>query len=180
MTPETVLRGCFHAKDENRPHLLAEVFHPEAELAVVNHSSTIALPARTLGIEAITDVLVRNCAQAYENIYSFCLRRPPPGATEFSCTWLVAMSEKQSRCARVGCGRYDWSFSKVAPHLATRLTITIRAMQVLPPQALPAVLAWAQGLSYPWSTAEEAARSAPQIALLGPVLQSLTEYASGV
>ena len=25
-TPEAVLRGYFHAKDENRPHLLEDVF----------------------------------------------------------------------------------------------------------------------------------------------------------
>jgi hypothetical protein len=181
VTPETVLRAYFHAKDENRPHLLEQVFELQAELAVANHASTIAFPARTLGRAAITDVLVRNFAQTYENIYSFYLERPPAGATEFSCAWLVAMSEKQSKCARVGCGQYDWSFSEAAPHLATHLTITIHAMEVLPPAELPAILAWVKGLSYPWCTAEEAARAAPQNGeLLAPVLQKLAAYASGV
>ena len=60
LTPEIVLRGYFHAKDENRPHILERVFEPDAELVVVNHASTIAFPARTVGRDAITDVLVRN------------------------------------------------------------------------------------------------------------------------
>jgi hypothetical protein len=159
--------------------MLAQVFEPAAELAVVNHASTIAFPDRTLGLAAITDVLVRNFGQTYENIHSFYLQRPPACATEFSCAWLVAMSEKQSKCARVGCGRYDWSFSKDAPRLASHLTITIHAMQVLPPAELPAILAWVDGLSYPWCTAEEAARTAPRIELLVPVLQNLAAYSSG-
>jgi hypothetical protein len=153
--------------------MLASVFEPGAELVVVNHASTISFPARTVGREAITDVLVRDFGQKYENVYSFYLRRPQAGAEAFSCGWLVAMSEKQSRSVRVGCGRYDWSFAKVAPHLATHLTITIQAMQALPPTELAAVLAWVQALNYPWCAAEEVARASPSIELLAPVLQHL-------
>ena len=173
LTPETVLRNYFHAKDENRPHILERVFEPGAELAVVNHASTISFPARTVGREAIADVLVRDFGQTYENVYSFYLRRPQSAAEAFSCGWLVAMSEKQSKSVRVGCGRYDWSFAKAAPHLATHLTITIQAMQVLPPAELAAVLAWVQALNYPWCAVEEVARVSPSIELLAPVLQHL-------
>ena len=180
MTPEIVLRGYFHAKDENRPYILERVFDPGAELIVVNHTSTISFPARTIGREAITEVLVRNFTQTYENVYSFYLRRPSVEVEEFSCGWLVAMSEKHSKSARVGCGRYDWAFSEVAPHLATQLTITIHAMQVLPPAELTTVLAWVQALSYPWCTAEEAARIAPTSELLAPLLQHLSAHASSV
>ena len=148
LAPEAVLRSYFHAKDENRPHILERVFEPGAELVVVNHTATISFPARTVGREAITDVLVRNFGQTYENVYSFYLRRPPVAAEAFSCGWLVAMSEKQSKSVRVGCGRYNWSFAKAAPHLATHLTLTIQAMQVLPPAELAAVLAWVQALNY--------------------------------
>ena len=180
LTPEIVLRGYLHAKDENRPHILERVFDPNAELVVVNHASSIAFPARTVGREAITDVLVRNFAQTYENIYSFYLRRPSVEVEEFSCGWLVAMSEKQSKSARVGCGRYDWAFSEVAPYLATHLTITIHAMQVLPPTELITILAWVRALSYPWCTAEEVVHGAPRNELLAPVLQHLSPFASGV
>ena len=180
LTPNSVLRSYFHAKDENRPHILERVFEPSAELVVINHASTIAFPARTIGREAIADVLVRNFGQTYENVYSFYLRSAPAGAKAFACGWLVAMSEKQSKSARVGCGRYDWSFAKTPPHLATHLTITIDAMQVLPSTELAAVLGWVQALSYPWCTPEEVARTAPGIDMLAPVLQRLAAYEEGV
>ncbi len=180
LTPQAVLRNYFHAKDENRPHLLECVFEPSAELVVVNHASAISFPARTVGREAIADVLVRNFGQSYENVYSFYLSRPPVDAAAFSCGWLVAMSEKQSKSARVGCGRYDWSFAKAVPHLATHLTITIHAMQVLPAAQFAAVLAWLQALSYPWCTAEEVVCTAPNIELLAPVLQHLAAHEAGV
>jgi hypothetical protein len=80
---------------------------------------------------------------------------------------------KQSKSVRVGCGRYDWSFAKAAPHLATHLTITIQAMQVLPPAELAAVLAWVQALNYPWCAAEDVVREAPNIASLAPILRCL-------
>ena len=180
LAPQAVLRNYFHAKDENRPHILERVFEPSAELVVINHTSAISFPARTIGREAIADVLVRNFGQTYENVYSLYLSRPPADAAAFSCGWLVAMSEKQSKSARVGCGRYDWSFAKAVPHLATHLIITIHAMQVLPAAELAAVLAWVQALSYPWCTAEEVVRSAPSIELLTPVLQHLATHEAGV
>jgi len=76
LDPEAVLRNYFHAKDENRPHVLERVFVPEAELIVENHSGTTAFPARAIGREAIAEVLVRSFGQTYENVYSFYLRRP--------------------------------------------------------------------------------------------------------
>lgn len=179
LTPEIVLRGYFHAKDENRPHILERVFDPGAELVVANHADSISFPARTTGREAIADVLVRNFAQTYENIYSFYLQRPPVEVANFSCGWFVSMSEKRSKSARVGCGRYDWVFSEASPHLATHLTITIHAMEVLPPAELPAVLSWVQALSYPWCTAQEVTRTAPGGEHLALVLQHLSAYASG-
>jgi hypothetical protein len=180
LSPQAILRNYFRGKDENRPHILEHVFAPNAELVVVNHTDTISFPARTSGREAIADVLVRNFCQANENVYSFYLSRPPAEAAAFSCGWLVAMSEKQSRSTRVGCGRYAWSFANAAPHLATHLTITIDAMQMLPPHLLAPVLAWVQALSYPWSSTEEVTRLAPSIEPLAPVMQRLASYEAGV
>jgi len=173
LAPETVMRNYFHAKDENCPHLPERVFEPSAEVVVVNRADTIAFPARTVGRGAITDTFVRNFGQTYENVYSFYLRHPQAAVEAFSCGWLVAMSEKQSKSVRVGCGRYDWSFAKAAPHLAMHLTITIQAMQVLSATELAAVLAWVQALNYPWCAVEDVVRESPSIELLAPVLQQL-------
>jgi hypothetical protein len=178
LRPEVVLRNYFHAKDENRPHVLARVFTPDAELLVANHSSAIAFPARTVGREAISEVLVRRFGQSYENVYSFYLQRPPPASRTFACDWLVAMSEKESKGVRVGCGRYEWVFDAERSGLASHLTITILAMQVLPPAELAPVMAWVQTLDYPWSTAGAVRRSAPGIELVACVLRHLPERAS--
>ena len=174
ITPETVLRDYFHAKDENRPHLLDQVFTPDARLEVDNCTGAISFPAVTEGREAIADVLVRKFAQTYENIYSFYMGRPTgAAAAAFSCDWLVGMSEKAGRGVRVGCGRYHWSFQAGPPPLANRLVITIAAMQVLPPSRLTAVMAWLRNLDYPWTTGAAVRAGTPDLAPLTPVLHYL-------
>lgn len=169
----TVLRNYFHAKDENRPHMLSKAFTADAELRVVNNTDSINFPAMSLGREAIAETLVRRFNQAYENIYTFYLASPPPDARQFSCDWLVGMSDKESKTVRVGCGRYDWSFQAETPHFASKLVITIDAMQVLPPRDFDAVFEWLGQLNYPWASAAQLAKLAPAIELLAPVLQRL-------
>jgi hypothetical protein len=161
LSPELVLRNYFHAKDENRPHLLASVFSPEARLEIRNRSDQISFPATTVGLEGIADVLVRRFNQAYENIYSFYLERPRPSDEFFSCDWLVGMTDKQSRSVRVGCGRYDWTFQRTPAVLATRLIITIEVMLVLDESRASAVLGWLKELGYPWTSAADVNRTLP-------------------
>ena len=177
-SPEAVLRGYFHAKDENRPLLLQDVFAEDARLEVSNKAMNIAFPAFTHGREAIADVLVRRFNQTYENIYSFYMARPPAEATNFSCDWLVAMSEKDTRSVRVGCGRYEWELQGSSPYLASRLHISIEVMQLLAPAQFDQVFAWVRLLSYPWSSAVETAKFSPRSKSLAEVLQYLGRNAS--
>jgi hypothetical protein len=171
---EQVLVNYFRAKDGNRPHLLERVFSVDAQLEVKNASSSISFPAMTRGREQIADVLVREFGRTYENVYSFYLSDPPSGPVEqFSCSWLVGMTEKSGKTVRVGCGRYEWSLVYEPTPCATALVISIEAMQVLAPPEQHRVLAWLEGLHYPWSTAAFAARTAPAIAELMPVLNFL-------
>jgi hypothetical protein len=172
-SPEVVLRNYFHAKDENRPHLLDSVFTSAASLQVHNSSSSIALPAVTHGREAIADVLVRQFNRTYENIYSFYLSRPPETAQSFSCAWLVGMTEKDNKSVRVGCGTYEWTFSSEPPHLANALVININAMLALPPSCAATVLPWLLQLSYPWCSSAQASALAPSMRELAHVLQFL-------
>jgi len=170
-TPETLLRTYFHAKDENRPHLIRSVFCEEAVLEMNVKTEHISFPAVSKGVAAIADVLVSRFGQTYENVYSFYLHRPAVKAAGFTCDWLVGMSEKANGSMRVGCGRYDWSFQREAPHLVERLVITIEAMQVLPADLSPTVFNWLLALPYPWCPASAARVSAPGIESLAPVLQ---------
>ena len=176
LTPETVLRGYFHAKDENRPHLLENVFASNAELVIRNRSENIAFPAFTQGRAAIAKVLVQSFALSYENVYSFYLGRPTPGVREFICPWLVGMSERSSGHIRVGCGTYEWSFEQHAPHMAIRLVVTIEAMQVLPIAESAGVFEWLGALNYPWSSPEAALEGIPANDFLSPIAQILNRH----
>jgi hypothetical protein len=175
-TPETVLRGYFHAKDENRPHLLEDVFASDAELAIRNQSANIAFPAVTRGRAAIAEVLVRSFALSYENIYSFYLGRPALAVRKFTCPWLVGMSERASGHVRVGCGTYEWAFEPHAPHLARRLVIAIEAMQILPLTEAQSVFAWLRALNYPWSSPQAALQDLPRNDALSPIAQFLGHH----
>lgn len=177
-TPEAVLRGYFHAKDENRPHLLEDVFASNAELVIRNRSANIAFPAFTQGRPAIAEVLVRTFSLSYENVYSFYLSRPTPGVQEFTCPWLVGMSERSCGDVRVGCGIYDWAFEPHAPHMASRLAVTIEAMQVLPRTEFERTFAWLQTLNYPWSSPKAALSGIPGNEFLSPIARFLSRHAA--
>lgn len=172
MSPERVLRDYFPAKDENRPHQLHGVFAHDACLEIRNRSEEIHFPSATRGIDAIADVLVRRFNQTYENIYSFYMARPSADATEFSCDWLVGMTEKESKRVRVGCGRYEWTFRGDDTRVATCLVITIDQMLLLPAEAATEVRTWLLSLSYPWASVV-AATAAPFPVILEPVVAFL-------
>lgn len=163
LAPEQVLRDYFHAKDENRPHLLAKVFSADAQLDICNRSNQISFPATTTGLHAIADVLVRRFNQTYENIYSFYLSRPGPDDETFSCDWVVGMTDKESRRPRVGCGRYAWTFQRTSTTLASRLTITIETMMSLDQSRTSSVLDWISQLQYPWTSVPQVLRTLPRL-----------------
>ena len=173
MPSDVVLRNYFHAKDENRPHLLDRVFTEDVLLEVRNSTSTISFPAVTTGREPVADVLVRSFGQTYENVYSYCLQRPRGPLPSFVCQWIVAMTEKTSRKVRLGCGRYEWEFDAAPPNLARGLVITIAEMEVLPPAAVAEVLSFVARLTYPWSSPTEVKEAVSAHTLFGPVFQHL-------
>jgi hypothetical protein len=164
---DTVAR-YIQAKDFNRPHLLGAVFAADAVLEMTDPAATMSFPSRVRGLDAIADVLVRRFAQAYENIYTFCLCPPPADGTSLSCRFLVGMSEKDGGAVRVGCGTYAWSFSGASGRVE-RLAITIDRMETLPADLLPVVMDWLRGLPYPWCPVERAAASMPHVPGLSPL-----------
>ena len=170
---DIVLRNYFHAKDENRPRLLSRTFTPDVLLEVRNRTSTITFPSVIRGREAIADVLVRSFGQKYENVYSFYLQRPAGTLPAFECQWNVAMTEKESRRVRLGCGNYAWLFDAHPPNLACRLTIDIAEMQVLSPSEASETFAAVDMLTYPWSSLAEVARVAARHPVFNRIAQAL-------
>lgn len=171
MSPEQLLRTYFHAKDENRPHLLDDVFSTHARLDIRNRSDQISFPAVTNGLAGIADVLVRRFNQIYENIYSFYLARPTPSEAAFSCNWLVVMTEKELKSVRVGCGSYEWAFQREPKLSVTELIITIEEMLILEEAMTGEMMHWVGQLDYPWTSAAAVTR-----VLLIPELQPVREY----
>lgn len=170
-TAQHSIQQYISAKDGNRPHLLDQAFTPDAVLDMVVRTGSISFPGHVEGRAAIGDVLVRRFGQTFENVYTFCLGAPPAAdASVFQCTWLVAMSDKASGEARVGCGGYDWQFNPQSS-LAERLTITIEHMKTLPATDLPAIMAWVSNLEYPWSSPEAATNEVPDLGELHEVIQ---------
>ena len=163
MTFEKLIHTYIRAKDENRPHLLACTFSPDAVLEMTVNATTIDFPPVTKGLVAITGIL-RDFSRTYENIYTFCLAHPWLVAIEdphYSFDWMVGMSEKNSGNVYVGCGRYDWYRCK-SSGLIDQFKITIEEMPVL---------GWLTGIPYPWCTANEITKTAPDIELLKPVIK---------
>jgi hypothetical protein len=172
-TPAETIATYIRAKDGNRPHLLDTAFSEDAVLQMVVRTESISFPASASGREAIVETLVRRFNQTYENVYTLCIGAPPAAKLDaFSCGWLVAMSEKQGGAVRIGCGRYDWSFSPV-DHSVCALTITIEAMEVLPAETLGPVMKWVSALPYPWCTREALVEASPGLPALHHVLQIL-------
>ena len=168
MSPEQLLRTYFRAKDENRPHLLVDVFSGDARLEISNRSDQISFPGVTVGLDGIADVLVRRFNQTYENIYSFYLDRPGPTADAFTCDWLVGMTERASRSVRVGCGQYEWTFQSRPVLQVTRPVITIEQMVVLAATHNAEVMNSLLRLGYPWTAAPQVTREL-SLGELGPV-----------
>ena len=168
-TPRQSIEDYIRAKDENRPYLMSRAFAEAATLAMVVKTGTISFPPDAQGREAVTDVLVRRFGLTYENVRTHCLGPPPrDDDTEFSCDWIVGMSEKASRNVRVGCGRYDWSFRA---GLVERLTITIEVMQVLAPDSVLAIMDWLAPLPHPWCPAQTMLAGMPPRDDLQPIRQ---------
>jgi hypothetical protein len=173
-TTASVMRNYLHAKDENRPFFMTRAFASDATLKMTLRTAAIAFPPHAHGREAITDTLVRTFGQTYENVYTFYLDHPGEDAVleDYACDWFVAMMEKTSGRVRIGCGRYDWTFQR-APHLATRLVITIETMLDLPADTAPSVFGWVTTLPYPWADSARVVQTAPPIEAMAPVMHWL-------
>ena len=166
-----VISRYIHAKDHNRPHLMAQAFTADVHLEMQVKTAAISFPAATNGLEAVTDVLVSRFGATYENVYTFCLSDSLSGdVSEVSCNWLVAMTEKANGNVRVGCGRYDWSFTNQPRLLVKHLLITIEEMVVLEPDYGGEILDWVSGLSYPWCRAEKLLNTMPDMIGISPAM----------
>jgi hypothetical protein len=70
---QEIVQRYICAKDKNRPELISRIFTVAARLEIKMKTQSISFPADAVGLDAITDVLIRQFSQNYENVYTFCL-----------------------------------------------------------------------------------------------------------
>ncbi|MGA7812866.1 hypothetical protein [Caballeronia sp.] len=169
-TLQKSIETYIHAKDGNRPHLMAEAFTPDAELTMDVKTAEIAFPPAVKGLNAISAVLVSQFAQRYENVYTFCIGAPPITDETFACDWLVCMTEKDTAAARAGFGQYEWQCDDGR---VFKLRITIEEMTTLPEESSEVILGWARNLPYPWCPRALLAQQAPALDAISCVLKAL-------
>lgn len=163
------------AKDQNKPHLMKEAFTASATLKMEVKTENISFPSTAVGLEEITDVLIKKFSATYENIYTFCLSDSVASNDDnLSCNWLVAMSDKANGNVRVGCGEYHWHFDNEANGLADALIITIEQMLVLTPESADQVLGWVSKLPYPWCESATMFQTMPPLDALTPIKEQMT------
>lgn len=170
--PAAAIEAYLRGKDGNRPHLLRAAFTEDAQLAIRVNTVGIAFPPGAEGCEAIADLLVRQFNQTWENIYTVCIGDPPDAAVaSFSCNWLVTMSAKSDLGARIGCGRYDWTFD-AHTGLARSLVITIETM-IASAERADAIADWSATLDPPWCSEAQLQALASDAPALRSVLATL-------
>jgi hypothetical protein len=152
--------------------LIADAFTADAELTMQLNTSEISFPNTVKGAKAISNVLVSEFAQRYENVYTFCIGAPPTALHAFSCDWLVCMSEKSTGLARAGFGRYEWLAAQESGQVR-QLRITIEEMNTLPQDTVEPILRWADALPYPWCPRERLAEGAPGITTIDRIRAAL-------
>jgi hypothetical protein len=158
------------AKDSNRPQLMHRAFAQDCELEMTVKTDAISFPGSAKGPEQITQILVTDFSEQYENIRTFCFSHPNSDFLPyFQCEWLVGMSARQGGSFRVGCGQYGWYFGPEDDGRVKKLVIDIEIMCVLPVEASEPVMQWLAALPYPWCSSIQAGEGIPAIDGLRPI-----------
>jgi hypothetical protein len=148
---QSIINNYVFAKDKNKPHLMEKCFCESALLEMEVNTGNISFPEKTSGLEAITDLLVKNFHKSYENISTFCISNSSKYEMGiFQCKWFVVMIEKESNNIKVGSGKYYWKFNLENKLLVNNLKITIDKMVVLKRDLSSQLLTWSNSLPYPW------------------------------
>jgi hypothetical protein len=172
---QEIIQRYICAKDKNRPELMPRVFTIAARLEIVMKTHTIVFPLGADGLDAITDVLISQFSQNYENVYTFCFFDASENhENKYSCEWLVTMTEKNGGSVRVGCGSYNWSFDHQQEILADQLIITIEQMILLSPDCYDQIFSWVTKLPYPGCGAVEMLQTMPSLVLLNSIRDRMT------
>lgn len=162
------------AKDSNKPHLMKSVFSANAVLEIKVNSDNISFPPIVTGCKQITETLITEFSQSYENVYTICVADTVQlSSGTLNCRWLVGMTETSSGLQKVGFGDYLWVFDHTNDKLVSQLTIIIDSMVILPSERQSELMPWLDSLPAPWALSSEVLPSMPNIAELSDVRDKL-------
>jgi hypothetical protein len=149
-TPRRLLERYVQAKDSVQPQLMREIYVPDAVLTYSIATDSIAFPAKTVGLEAITSTLVVEFAMRFGSCktYYVCESPPPDDADVARIPWLVVMREPAAASLRIGKGYYQWTFAKAG--CVSAMHIHIDRMDAIPDADSRLLRAAQAELPYPW------------------------------
>lgn len=156
---EKAINSYLRAKDSNKPHLMRRFFDNSASLSMEVKTDKIAFPSTTNGLCSITNVLVKDFNQKYDNVYTFCITDSVINdGEETLCKWAVVMTDRENKSIRIGFGAYKWLFNN---DLVSQLTIIIENMIVLEKDYRKEVFSWVDKQAYPWCDSNDFLKEAP-------------------
>jgi hypothetical protein len=149
-TPRSLLERYVQAKDCVQPHLMSEIYTPDAVLTYSIATDTIAFPARTNGLDAITKTLVVDFATRFERCKTYYVCDAPlADESRFArIPWLVIMRETAAASLRIGKGYYEWTF--VQPARVRAMHIHIARMDAIADEQASLLTEAQAQLPYPW------------------------------
>jgi hypothetical protein len=153
-TRQLLLERYVEAKDLTRPHLMRQIYAPDAVLTFSIATDSISFPEKVSGIDGITRTLIIDFSAKYNHCRTFYVSDSLPENTETISIvpWLVLMREPARGCLRIGKGFYEWTFEPEAPGSMHVVAMHIHIERMDPvDDADRVLLSAAQSvLPYPW------------------------------
>lgn len=151
---QSLLECYLHAKDQNRPELIAQCFAADAALTFSIATDSIDFPRSVTGAAEIAKTLVSDFGERFDRCRTYYVCAEPDLDTDGICImpWLVVMREKETEALRLGKGAYRWRMGR-APGGAQRIVglhIHIERMDTIGDVGSVKLGALQAALTYPW------------------------------
>ncbi|NLP63161.1 nuclear transport factor 2 family protein [Paraburkholderia sacchari] len=150
----SLLECYLHAKDQNRPELIAQCFAAEATLTFSIATDSIDFPRSVTGTDAIAKTLVSDFGERFDRCRTYYVCVEPSLDADGVCImpWLVVMREKETETLRLGKGAYRWRMGRATggAERIVGLHIHIERMDTIADSGSVKLGALQDALTYPW------------------------------
>lgn len=149
---ENILELYIKGKDEDKYHLLEDIYSKSAEVEFEINSDNISFPSTINGNIEIAKVLSKDFNQNYTKVKTYYLVKPQPNQLKvYKQNWLVVMKDIATGLTRVGTGHYDWHLIKSNNGLKIeKHNIYIHVMTQIIDDDSAELVRIQKELNYPW------------------------------